>query len=48
MAGYHKNKITNKWYCDKCEKEVDFKEITKPYNYFGIEKEHICEIKKNK
>lgn len=43
MAGFHKDKETNKWFCDKCEKEVAREIILRPYNYFGENKEHTCE-----
>ena len=43
MTGYHKDKKTNKWFCDECNKEVDEKTIFAPYNYFGENVEHVCE-----
>ncbi len=42
MAGFHKDKDTNKWRCDDCNEEVDIKLILTPYNYFGDNKEHKC------
>jgi len=42
MAGFHKDKTINKWFCDDCGQEVDINLIMKPYNYFGENKKHIC------
>lgn len=45
MAGFHKDKATNKWFCDRCGLEVAKEIIFAPYNYFGENKEHHCEDK---
>jgi hypothetical protein len=42
MPGFHKDKQTNKWYCDQCNEEIPFEVITASYNYFGKNNEHIC------
>jgi len=44
MGSFHKNKQTNKWYCDDCGEEVPEEVIFAPYNYFedGANLEHKC------